>query len=235
MKSYGGKTVVWFGQHVVFFVLVIGLNITAIAHGGMEIPLSGQELAEQSDVIITAEVIEQRSKLHEDKRGKHIYTEVTLRPIKTLRGEQISTDITIEVIGGTFEGWREVVSYSPSFEDGEQCVLFLKSAPSFRIVEGRQGKRTIHQGKFIIDGYRISPENFETALRRFDIGRSSGASLRSYIAELGEELGRTTTSDFEQSQNVTLKGSTKEEDIPGAPRDLGGGQLPPSEIPSFKK
>ena len=235
MKPHRNKTIAR-SRHLRFLeALVVGLTMPAIALCGIMIPLSGQELADQSDIIITAEVVEQRSKLLEDERGRDIYTDVTLKPLKVLKGVQFSTDITIEVVGGTFEGWKEVVSYSPSFETGEQCVLFLKSSP-FRIVGGKQGKRTIKDGRFVIDGYRISPADFETALTRFDSRRSSGIPLKSYISEMGENIQPATRNlNPQKSQNASTNNNFNEANTTGGPKDLGGGQLPASEVPAFKK
>jgi len=75
----------------------------------MEVKLAAQELADQADVIVAAEVVGQGTFIRDDENGKHIYTEVTLRPSLALKGMTIDpkdapADIKIEIIGGTFGG-----------------------------------------------------------------------------------------------------------------------------------
>lgn len=211
--------------------LLFAIHVPLMA---MEVKLNAQKLTDLSDQIIEGKVVTQQSVVREDAKGKHIYTQVAISPIQSLKGKDLPTTetITIEVIGGTFKGWREEVSYSPSFENAEQCVLFLKSKP-FKIVGGRQGKRVVKEGKFVIDEYRMTPKQFKGALDKFNKSKFSGATLQSYMAESGENL-RSKRQNLTpvHSQDVASSGTINRN---GSPKDLGGGQLPVSEIPTLRK
>jgi len=208
-----------------------------LIHAGMEIPLGAEVLSEQADLIVTAEVISQGSFIREDQIGKHIHTEVTLRPLETLKGAETFGSITIEIIGGTYEGWREEVSYSPVFSNGEKAVLFLKGEPH-RLVGARQGKRTIHEGAFIIDGVRITPAKFMQAIREHAAQRSKAQeiTLKSIIESRGEVLRPSPVQSITRTAAGVLQTDDEgQQELSTSPRDLGGGTVPEVELPQIQK
>lgn len=227
--SMGIRAWAFFGATLLAFGAVCEL------YGGLEIPVTAQELSEQADVIISAEVVGQRSFLRENQRGKHIYTEVTLRPLENIKGTETSTNIALEVIGGTHEGIREEVSYAPVFANGEKSVLFLKSKP-YRLVAARQGKRTIRDGTFFIDGVRISPAGFARALEEHAAKRAEGVSLKSILESHGKVEHRVGEPEkppapIEDRAPVDVK----QQPVPGSPQDAGGGTVPQNELPAIQK
>ena len=209
--------------------------VTPDAFGSLEIPLSAQELSADSELIVVAEVTGQQATMREDQNGKHIYTAVTLNLLETLKGENISTNLELEVVGGTFEGWREEVSFSPTFTTGEQVVLFLKGKPH-RLAGARQGKRTVVEGKFIIDGCRLKPKDFASALAKFNLEKANGKNLKAFISEVGETLrGSPAIRPANWGTPPSSPSPGLQTSPPNGPQDLGGGQLPPSETLKINK
>ncbi len=143
------------------------------------------------------------------------------------------------------------MSYSPVFADSEKVILFLKAQQTqpaqqaaqpaqrynqhYRLVGARQGKRTIRDGEFVIDGVRISPENFSRALGEQSQKRSEGMSLRPLLESLGtvvHPFGRTEQNADTPSSKVVDQNPSA---MPNGPVDRGGGTLSPSELPTIRK
>lgn len=207
----------------------------------LEIKPTAQQLVDQSDSILVVEVLEQRGILREDHNGKHIYTEIVLKPLDVLHGDASrinAPQFSVEVIGGTYQGCREEVSYSPTFTQSEKCVVFLEANP-WRIVASRHGKKAILDNKFLIDGYRVTPHAFSEALRRYDIEKASDKPLGQLIQEAGGELIESSPREHPQPQSNPPSAPeatpVAEDNLRGSPHDLGGGQLPHSEVREVDK
>ena len=227
------KTTISYLQSFALVFLLLGQYQRAFA--GLDIPLSAQELSDDSDLIVVAEVLSQTSTIREGEHGKHIYTQVTLRPLATLKGDNSLTNIELEVVGGNFEGWTEVVSFSPTFNAADQVVLFLKAKP-FQLVGAHQGKKNISDGKFTLDGYRIKPKDFASALTQFNERADKRRTLSSFIAEKGDALDTAPQSTGKDGASPPNAGRTVlNTDHLDGPRDLGGGTVPPSEARNVPK
>jgi hypothetical protein len=119
--------------------------------------MSLSEIVHESDVIVKGTVVATEAKWITDQRGSHIYTLVTLAPETTVKGAVPGKQLTVEVPGGTVGDVTESVSFSASFDKGEQVVLFLKSG---NIVGGFQGKFTVYDGKVYSGNNEIPVEGF---------------------------------------------------------------------------
>jgi hypothetical protein len=217
---------------VIFFVSFFVVHLRSSAMIGTE--LNAQRLIDKSDLVIVAEVSVQRSYIKDDQNGKHIYTEVSLLPLKRIKGVELNSKITVEIIGGTFEGWREEVSYAPLMKHGEVAVLFLKSNP-YRLVADRKAKLSLRDEKFTLDGCTLTVEAFSKAMDQFESEGDSGKQLIEFLKKYADRIEDFNGVGHQSPTEPFIAVPISEIPLPGAPRDLGGGQLSESELSKKKK
>jgi hypothetical protein len=117
------------------------------------IPAEFREIVAGSQIIVYGRVVEVRSEWSEDRR--RIDTIVTVEAGSYLKGGPGGT-VTFRVPGGQIGRYRNVMVGAPSFQPGEEAVLFLNaSGPSvahvfglsqgvFRVrVDARTGRRLV--------------------------------------------------------------------------------------------
>lgn len=229
-RQYDGNALA--PRFIVYLVCAVGILGTASA---LEIPLSPQALSEGSDAIITATVQKKQYKLIDDARGRHIYTDVSLTVDAVLQGTISSTNIILEVVGGTLDGITEQVSFSPAFDEGERALLFLKTQP-LRLMGARQGKRTIRDGTFQLGPYKLTPEGFKSALLECRSQSTTDAKLDAALSkEALSVTPRRQPAPPIQTNSVEAGQSAVAPRDSSLPRALGGGQLPPGETQSADK
>ena len=84
-----------------------------------------RELAEKSQTIVRAQVLDQASRW--DDGRKEIYTYITLRILESVKGAKGETTITLRQLGGAVDNLISTVPGMPSFRRDEEVVLFLSS------------------------------------------------------------------------------------------------------------
>lgn len=93
-----------------------------------------------SDVVV-GRVVSTTSRWSEGRR--HIVTEVTVEVAQSLKGER--TRLTLVQLGGELDGMRYSVPGSPTFQTGEEALLFV-----WRDARGNAQVNGMAQGKFEI-------------------------------------------------------------------------------------
>jgi len=105
--------------------------------------LTPQQLCRNADRVLTGGV----NKLQSRWEGQKIVTDVTIVPVRNLKGEGTSPFV-ITVPGGTMGGITLRASEAPRFSVGEHVVLFLKPGSGPCDVYGwYRGKYTVVDGK----------------------------------------------------------------------------------------
>jgi hypothetical protein len=104
--------------------------------------MSVEELTNGATTIIRGTVLDLRSHWNEEKT--HIVTDVTLSAEKYVKGYE-GGEVTIQVPGGTVGEHGEWVEDVPTFEKGQEVILFLGDDEYFRVVGWHQGKFTIEK------------------------------------------------------------------------------------------
>lgn len=118
-------------------------------------------LAERSDTIVAGEVLDLRSAWTADRR--EIFTTVTLRPDRRLKGGELSL-IRFRIPGGTVGDTRLTVTHSRVFSIGERTLVFLAGDNGRlpRMVAGEAGKRHLRIGDdgqgWILPGFVVSED-----------------------------------------------------------------------------
>lgn len=102
------------------------------------------DLAKKSETIAVAHVEDVYSRW--DDNHKEIYTYISLKVLDGVKGSRKNDVLTIRQIGGAAEGKISVVPGMPTFNKGEEVVVFLspKDRAGYPWVMGlQQGKYTV--------------------------------------------------------------------------------------------
>ncbi|MHC4110352.1 MAG: Ser-Thr-rich GPI-anchored membrane family protein, partial [Planctomycetota bacterium] len=121
-------------------------------------------MVQRSDLVIRGKVISTESLWKEDSRGRHIYTIVTVKILDKIKGNIKDDAFVFEVVGGTVDDIREVVSDTPAFEVDEDAILFLAGDP-LAIQHGINGKILIYDGRVYLEGSEVTTDSFIQTLK----------------------------------------------------------------------
>ena len=105
---------------------------------------SRQELAKKSASIVQAKVEDVYSS--QDAVSKEIYTYINLSVLESVKGAKGEKSITIRQLGGTVGNLISAVPGMPSFQRGEEVVVFL----SVRDRDGYPWVMGLQQGKYSV-------------------------------------------------------------------------------------
>jgi hypothetical protein len=128
-------------------LLSSALSLSALA--AVAFPVTVETLARQADAIVEGTVESRESFWAEDRR--HIYTLITVRRTEAWKGTT-PDEVHVQVPGGRVGGLGQAVDAAPTFDDGEEVVLFL--------ARGTPGRWTVHGlglGKFRVVGGHAEP------------------------------------------------------------------------------
>ena len=112
------------------------------------IPMSFGEMVEVADSIVVAEAVDSRAEWVTTGSSRVIVTRVTFRVSDTLKGVSRML-LPLEFLGGTVGDRRQQVSGVPTFELGDQAVLFVTGERAISPIVGHM------QGRFPIN---VSPD-----------------------------------------------------------------------------
>jgi hypothetical protein len=105
--------------------------------------LSMKDLARKSDAVVVARVEDEVARYDTDKE---IYTYITLRVLDPVKNSRKDDQITIRQLGGVVDHIASVVPGMPTFQKGEEVVVFLtqKDRAGYPWVMGlQQGKYSV--------------------------------------------------------------------------------------------
>ena len=121
------------------------------------------KMVQRSNLIIRGKVISTESQWKEDSRGRHIYTNVTVKILDKIKGKikgKIKDDaFAFEVVGGTVDDIREIVSNIPVFEIDEDAIVFLAEHPRTS-QQVTNGKILIYDGRVYRDDLEVTADSF---------------------------------------------------------------------------
>jgi hypothetical protein len=156
----------------VLSILSSGLRATTVQRLGLD------ELVKAAHTIVVGKVTGSRTYWSPDK--KFILTDYTIEVDESIKG-QASRTIAVTTIGGKIDDVELYVSGMPSFQKGENAVLFIEQSGAYQTVVGLgQGKFTVTNGEVansvgdlsFPDGRPGSPlkmplQTFKTQIRNF--------------------------------------------------------------------
>jgi hypothetical protein len=144
----------------VFGVLIFGVLLFAYRPEARAVmtALSTDELARQSDVVITGGVASVSAFWTSGRQS--IVTKAVVNVTEVVRGATPKVVVVVECDGGEADGIVVGVSDAPRFAAGEKVLLFLKASKSkhdgsdvYVVAGGAQGKYVINGGVAIKGGF----------------------------------------------------------------------------------
>ena len=114
--------------------------------------MSLEELISKASIILRGTVSKVES--HWNESQTMIYTSVTVSVESYFKGGTVAKVVTIEVPGGTVGETTLWVSDTPSFEEGQEVILFLREE-YFPIVGWFQGKYTVVDDRVVEKGIPV--------------------------------------------------------------------------------
>ena len=137
---------------------LLALVCATSARATVFVPMSVEDLARSSAAIVIGTV---RDLTGTEENGR-VFTLVSVAVEQTLSGELPGSTITLKENGGSVPGRQEVIFGAPSFQPGEQVLLFLAPRP-----DGSLRTNQLAQGKFVIES---DAAGVPRAAQRFDAG-----------------------------------------------------------------
>jgi hypothetical protein len=144
-------------------------NATTVQRLGLE------DLAKRARHIVAGRVVESRT--HWSDNGKLILTSYTIEVDETIKGPSPRT-FELTTIGGKIGSLELHVSGMPSFEKGENIVVFTEPSGTYEVVLG------LGQGKFTVENGEVSNDISDLS---FPDGRP-GTGLRLPVATFKNQI-----------------------------------------------
>ena len=158
------------------FAILFSLLFTMFLHATTVQRLEFDDLVKKAQRIVIGKV--RSSRTHWSDNGKLILTSYTIDVAETIKGQPGRT-IEITAVGGKIGDLELFVSGVPSFEAGEDAVVFVEQSGAYQTVVGLgQGKFTVKNGEVsnnvhdlsFPDGrpgtpLRMSVETFKTQIK----------------------------------------------------------------------
>lgn len=151
------------------FVWLAALLATCVgAASAAMVQLTTAELLEHATLVVTGTVEGVTS--YAPDAGGIIYSEARVRVRDTAAGSNAAEYVTVRYMGGEYEGLALVIMEGPTFEVGEEVVLFLAPVDggAYKCPDGVQGKLTVVDGTVL----------------------PAGKTLNQYLAEVAAAAGR---------------------------------------------
>lgn len=164
------------------FALAIGLALAALTtQATLFIPLSLEELAKKSDLVVHGVVLGKHCET--DPQGR-IFTKVDLQVIEVLKGEVKTSPLTVVHGGGELNGRRSTVIGQVDYKPGEETVAFL-----VRNARGEAVTLGLAQGEFqvwkdTVTGEKLARNMFHGggsstngSIQKLDVGADTPLTL----------------------------------------------------------
>ncbi|MBW6464563.1 MAG: matrixin family metalloprotease, partial [Firmicutes bacterium] len=148
------------------FLLMLLIALLPQEVMALTVKMDLEDLSRESDLIITGKVFSKVSQW--DLENGNIYTTININVDDIFKGEGTPLSINVIVPGGQVDGITQIVSDTPTFEHGEEVILFLNKKPwydlSFQKLEPHFYELCGNfQGKFKITGDKV----FDLAVEDF--------------------------------------------------------------------
>jgi len=103
-----------------------------LALAAVLVPLSLEHLVQEADAVVLGEAV--RAESFWGPRHERIYTDVTLRVERTIKGAPDVTEVTVRRLGGVVDGKGMKVPGAGTIAIGERHLLFLRRGEPERYV-----------------------------------------------------------------------------------------------------
>ena len=129
--------------------LALGLAFTLQASASGVPPMTMAEVLSQTKIVVHGVVVDQFSQWEESDGNKIIYTYSTLRVENGQFGKLgRMPNVVVRTVGGTVDGYQQVLIDEASFQLGEEVITFLGLEDGWAhpsVVGFHQGKYTVNR------------------------------------------------------------------------------------------
>jgi hypothetical protein len=160
----------------IILFLIISSSFGSYTMAGLQEKQNIPKMVQRAELIIRGKVISTESQWKEDSRGRHIYTSVTVKILDKIKGNIKDDAFAFEIVGGTVDDIREVVSDTPAFEIDEDAIVFLAGQP-LTIKQGINSKIPIYNGRVYRNDSEITADNFIQAIKILEQDPNASVSL----------------------------------------------------------
>jgi hypothetical protein len=124
--------------------LLLSLAMPGLGRATTAFPVTVEGLTRVSDTVVRGKVLSRESRWSGDR--KLIFTFVRLQILEVWSGSA-PAEVTIRVPGGVAGDYGQMVDGAPSFEVGEEVVVFLQTGPNVQVSGLAQGKFQVDKGQ----------------------------------------------------------------------------------------
>jgi hypothetical protein len=143
--------------------LLLGVGLYPGLGAAVMVRLSLQQLSRESDTIVLGTVTQRVSAWNTLHTA--IYTDVMVTVGEVIKGTPAS-ELIIRIAGGIVGDIGMRTSTAPEMQDGDQVILFLRTAHIPASVVGEyQGAYTVSNGTVTRDGQQVAVGDFIKAIR----------------------------------------------------------------------
>jgi hypothetical protein len=143
--------------------------------------LSMDELVRNSDAVVLGTVVARQARFASDDSGR-ILTDVRVHVAESVLGSTEGSDVVVTVLGGEIGDQGQRVHGAPTFETGEEVVLFLQRNPAhvapWSLVGLAQGAFIVRRGPSL-----LLPEVFRRSVGTRFLGQA-GAPFPTNLPDL---------------------------------------------------
>lgn len=143
-------------RRLFLIIALAAIFALSAAEATIMVKLGLDDLAREADTVLAARVSYLWSEW--DESGLRIYTYVALEPKELFKGDVRQPEIIVKVRGGIVGAVGQISPGTPSFDQGEDVVLFLKETADgfFSVVGLAQGKFSVKRDAATGENYVIS-------------------------------------------------------------------------------
>jgi hypothetical protein len=183
-----------------FFCVCVCLLLAAAPHATTVLPPSFQELVGEADIVFESEVVDTRSRATTFDGNEVIYTDVTFRVSRALKGRPGSI-VSLQFLGGEVGDRGMKVYGMPTFARGDRDVIFAITSqplisPLVRLMHGRvrvvrDGGTGAQESVRLYDGTPLRQVATFGAITRQDaLSQTPALSLTAFEAAVSAEVER---------------------------------------------
>ncbi len=168
-------------KRLLLLLLPLFVFATAVSKATTVERLTVDELVKKANRIVVGRV--NASRTYWSPNGKLILTSYTLVVEESMKGSPSRT-VDITTIGGTIGTLSLHVSGMPSFENGEDAVVFVEDGGAFSTVVG------LGQGKFKVSNGEVSNAVSDLSFPDGQPGKPVKMPLESFKRQIKQLVGR---------------------------------------------
>ena len=183
-----------------FVCVCVCLLLSAIPHATTVLPPSFQELVGEAEIVFEGDVVDTRSRATTYDGNEVIYTDVTFRVARTLKGQPGSV-VSLQFLGGKVGDRGMKVYGMPTFARGDHDVIFAITSqplisPLVRLMHGRvrvvrDGGTAAQESVRLYDGTPLRQVATFGAITRQDaLSQTPALSLTAFEAAVSAEVER---------------------------------------------